>query len=51
VSKTFKLYVVEVEVEVEAEVNLQPTVSLSWCRPDFCFLSDDCGFLDVGHPL
>jgi hypothetical protein len=32
--------------------------SLSWCRspiwrpwPDFCFLSDDCGFLDVGHPL
>jgi hypothetical protein len=19
--------------------------------PDFCFLSDDCGFLDVGHPL
>jgi hypothetical protein len=30
--------------EVEAEINLRPTVS-------FCFLSDDCGFLDVWHPL
>jgi hypothetical protein len=34
------------------------SVSLSWCRapiwspwPDFCFLSDDCGFLDVWRPL
>jgi hypothetical protein len=34
------------------------TASLSWCRapiwspwPDFCFLSDNCGFLDVWHPL
>jgi hypothetical protein len=34
------------------------SASLSWCRapiwshwPDFCFLSDDYGFLDVGHPL
>jgi hypothetical protein len=33
------------------------STSLSWCRApirspwsDFCFLSDDCGFLDVGHP-
>jgi hypothetical protein len=34
------------------------SASLSWCRapiwspwPDFCFLSDSCGILDVGHPL
>jgi hypothetical protein len=34
------------------------SASLSWCRaliwtslPDFCFFSDNCGFLDVGHPL
>jgi hypothetical protein len=36
-----------VEVEVEVELNLRPTVS----RPDFCFLSDSCGFLGVGRPL
>jgi hypothetical protein len=29
------------------------SASLFWCRApaDFCFLSDDCGFLDVRHPL
>jgi hypothetical protein len=34
------------------------SVCLSWCRahiwspwPDFCFLFDNCGFLDVGRPL
>jgi hypothetical protein len=34
------------------------SASLPWCRapiwspwPDFCFLSDDCGFLELGHPL
>jgi hypothetical protein len=34
------------------------SASLSWCRapiwspwPDFCILSDDCGFLNVRHPL
>jgi hypothetical protein len=40
------------------EVNWRLTASLSWYRapiwspwPDFCFLSDDSGILDVGHPL
>jgi hypothetical protein len=42
----------------ELKLNLQLTACLSWCRasiwspwPDFCFLSDNCEFLDVGHPL
>jgi hypothetical protein len=42
----------------EVEVNLRQTVNRSWCLapiwspwPDFCFLSDDCGFLHIGHPL
>jgi hypothetical protein len=37
---------------------LRQTASPSWCRaliwspwPDFCFLSDSCGFLAVGRPL
>jgi hypothetical protein len=45
---------------VKAEVELQPMISrpVSWCRahiwnpgPDFSFLSHNCGFLDVEHPL
>jgi hypothetical protein len=42
---------------VEAEVNLRPTVSRPVCLgagipwPDFFYLSDDCRFLDMGHPL
>jgi hypothetical protein len=51
----FTIVQVSAEVEVEVEVNLRPTVSRPvWYRapdPDFFFLSDDCGVLDVGHPL
>jgi hypothetical protein len=43
----------EVEVATDGQ-----SASLSWhrapirnLRPDFSFLSDSCGFLDVGHPL
>jgi hypothetical protein len=41
----------------EAVVNLRPTVSRPVCLgiglpwPDFCFLPDNCGFLDVRRPL
>jgi hypothetical protein len=46
--------------EVEVEVNVRPTVSRPVClgvrypsaaMTRFFFLSDECGFLDVGHPL
>jgi hypothetical protein len=43
----------EVEVEVDFATGGQ-SASSSWCwgpSPDFCFLSDSCGFLDAGHPL
>jgi hypothetical protein len=48
---------VQVEVEVEVTTDGQ-SASLSWCRapiwnlwPEFSFLSDNCVFLDVKHPL
>jgi hypothetical protein len=44
-------------IEVEVTTNGQ-SASLSWCQapiwsplPHFCFLSENCGFLDVAHPL
>jgi hypothetical protein len=44
------------QIKVEVKLHLRPTVSWSWCgapiwspRPGFCFLSESCGFLDVGR--
>jgi hypothetical protein len=43
---------------VNSEVEVVQSASLSWCRApiwspwsDFCFLSENCGFLYVGCPL
>jgi hypothetical protein len=46
-------------VEVEDEVTTDGhSASLTWCQaviwspwPNFCFLSDNCWFLDMGRPL
>jgi hypothetical protein len=54
-----KVKVAEAEVEVEVEFATDSrSACLSWYRatiwspgPDFSFLSDNCGFLDVGRPL